>query len=82
MAFLATFLRFLNSHHRTLDSPTRNSYGIFLTHFIFVSWLGYALVPSELPALAKFTLVVAGALALSSIATRLLLHIPHADRVL
>lgn len=81
-AMQAIFVRFANSRIRFFDGLARNSYGIFLVHFVFVSWLGYALLGAALPALAKFLLVTAGALALSWGATILLRRIPGAARVL
>jgi surface polysaccharide O-acyltransferase-like enzyme len=81
-ALLAIFVRFAGSRIGFLESLARNSYGIFLIHFAFVSWLGYALLGAALPALVKFLLVTAGALALSWGATILLRRIPGAARIL
>jgi hypothetical protein len=81
-AVMAVFVRFARSRSGLFDSLARNAFGIFLVHFVFVSWLGYALLGANLPVLAKFLLVFAGALGLSWIATALLRRIPGVARVL
>jgi peptidoglycan/LPS O-acetylase OafA/YrhL len=60
-AFLAFFLRFARSRSRLLDSLGSNSYAIYLVHYVFVSWLQYALLPATLPAIAKVAIVFFGA---------------------
>ncbi len=80
-AFVGVFVRFAHSRVQFLESLTRNSYGIFLVHFVFVSWLGYAMIAVALPALLKFVLVFAGALALSWLVTILIRRIPGVARV-
>jgi peptidoglycan/LPS O-acetylase OafA/YrhL len=64
-ALLALFLRFVKAPSLVLDSLSANSYGIYLVHYAFVSWLQYALLPASLPALAKAAIVFLGALGLS-----------------
>jgi peptidoglycan/LPS O-acetylase OafA/YrhL len=64
-AFLAFFVRFAGSRSRVFDSLSRNSYGIFLVHYAFVSWLQYALLPASLDGWVKFPIVFTGAVALS-----------------
>lgn len=63
--FLAVFLRFAHRRSRFFDSLSANSFGIYLLHYAFVSWLQYALLPAALPGFAKFTVVFTGAVALS-----------------
>jgi len=81
-AFLAVFLRFFQRRIAAWEGLSRDAYGIFLLHFVFVSWFGYALLPAALPALIKFLVVTSGAVALSWSATLLLRRIPGAGRVL
>jgi Acyltransferase family len=81
-ACLALSVRFFDSRWQALEGLTRSAYGIFLIHFVFVSWLGYALLAAILPALVKFLLVFGGALALSWWATLWIRRIPGAERVL
>jgi len=64
-AFLAFFVRFAGSRSPVFDSLSRNSYGIFLVHYAFVSWLQYALLPASLGGWAKFPIVFIGAVAVS-----------------
>ena len=81
-ALMALFVRFANSRMRLFESLSKNAYGIFLVHFVFVSWCGYALVGAPLPGIVKFVLVFFAALALSLGTTILLRRIPWATRVL
>jgi len=48
-----------------LDSLSANAYSIYLVHYVFVVWLQYALLDSDLFAVGKSTIVFAGALAMS-----------------
>jgi surface polysaccharide O-acyltransferase-like enzyme len=68
-ALLALFLRFARSRSRLFDSLSRNSYGIYLVHYAFVSWLQLGLVGTSIPAVLKFAIVVSLALAASWLAT-------------
>lgn len=81
-AFMGIFVRFARKRVRFLENMTKNSYGIFLVHFVFVSWLGYAMLGFALPALLKFIIVFAGALALSWLVTICLRCIPWMARVI
>jgi peptidoglycan/LPS O-acetylase OafA/YrhL len=65
LALLALFLRFAQQRNRVFDSLQRNSYGIYLVHYAFCSWLQYLLLKAPIPALGKVFIVFAGALALS-----------------
>jgi len=62
---LAMFLRFVGARVRTMDSLCENAYGIYLVHYLFVTWLQYLLLPAPLAAVAKGGIVFFGALALS-----------------
>lgn len=64
-AFLAVFARFARRTVRWFDSLRDNSYGIYLIHYAFVSWVQYAMLRSAMPAVLKGLAVFAGALALS-----------------
>lgn len=65
ICMLALFLRFSRAHSRALDSLSANAYAIYLVHYVFIVWLQYALLPTELPAVVKAALVFAGAFAFS-----------------
>jgi surface polysaccharide O-acyltransferase-like enzyme len=81
LAFLALFLHFVRSRSRRLESLSANSYGIYLVHYAFVSWLQYALLPASLPGYAKFAIVFCGALGLSWLTSAALRRIPAVARV-
>jgi len=80
-AFLALFLRFAKSRSRWWDSLAANSYGIYLIHYAFVSWLQYAVLPASLPGAAKFAIVFAGGSLLSWMASAAIRRIPAVARV-
>jgi peptidoglycan/LPS O-acetylase OafA/YrhL len=80
-ALLALFLRFAQSRSRLFDSVSRNSYGIYLVHYAFVSWLQLAMAGISMPAALKFAIVVSGALAASWFATIAVRRIPGIARI-
>ena len=80
-AFLALFIRFARSRSSIFDGLSANSYGIYLVHYAFVSWLQYALLPVSLPAVAKFAVVFPGAFALSWGTAAAIRRIPVVARV-
>jgi peptidoglycan/LPS O-acetylase OafA/YrhL len=82
VAFLALFVRFARRRSRIWDSLTANAYGIYIVHYAFVSWLQYALLKTTLPAVAKGSLVLVGALALSWSVTAALRRIPAVAKVI
>jgi surface polysaccharide O-acyltransferase-like enzyme len=65
-----------------LTSLSRNAYGIYLTHYGFVMWLQYALLPAAIPAAAKAAIVLSAALAASWTTTAALRRIPAVARVI
>lgn len=81
-AFLALFVRFAKSRSKMWDSLTANAYGIYLVHYAFVSWLQYSLLKATLPAIAKGSLVILGAVALSWVTVAVLRRIPAVARVI
>lgn len=64
-AFVALFVRFVKRHGPVWDSFSRNAYGIYLTHYVFVIWIQYALLASPLGAVAKGAIVFTAATALA-----------------
>lgn len=81
-AMLALFLRFARSRSGVFDSLSRNSYGIYLIHYAFVSWLQLAMVGTAMPSFCKFAVVVCGAVGGSWLAVSALRRIPGVARVL
>jgi hypothetical protein len=73
---MAGCLRFGTVRAPLFDSLANNAFGIYLLHYLFVVWLQYALLGVALFAVAKGTLVFAGALLLAWAATAALRVIP------
>ncbi len=81
LAWMAVFLRFVNGRFPILESLNDNSYGIYLVHYPYVTWMQYALLQAHLSPIAKGLLVFAGALALSWGSVAALRRIPAVARV-
>ena len=64
-AVIAIFLRFAKRRVGILDSLSNNSYGIYIIHYMIVTWLQYWLLSANLPAIQKASIVFAGTLILS-----------------
>ena len=62
---LAICLRFSAIHTKVLDSLSANAYAMYLVHYVFVVWLQYALLGSNLFPVAKLAIVFCCALILS-----------------
>jgi glucans biosynthesis protein C len=62
---VAIFLHFARNRSRVLDSLSRNAYGMYLIHYVFVVWLQYALLNAPLFAVAKAAIVFGVTLVLS-----------------
>ena len=65
LCLVAICLRLLRLRHRVLDSLSSHAYSIYLVHYVIVVWLQYALLDTDLAAIAKATIVFAAALTLS-----------------
>ena len=78
MAFAepALFLRFAKTPLRLLDAMRPSAYGIFLTHYIFIIWLQYAVYDPDWSPFVKFAIVFLGTLAGSWATVILLRRIP------
>ena len=81
-AFLALFLRFARAKSRVLDGLAQNSYGIYLVHYVFVNWLGLAMMGALLPATVKFVVVVCLGAGGSWVTTTALRRVPGVGRVI
>jgi peptidoglycan/LPS O-acetylase OafA/YrhL len=81
-ACLAFFARFAARRFCPFDSLRDNAYGIYLVHYVFVSWLQYTLLKASLPAATKGLFVFLGALALSWVTVAALRRIPAVARIL
>jgi surface polysaccharide O-acyltransferase-like enzyme len=76
------FLRFAKRHVRIFDSLSENSYGIYIVHFVFVTWLQYLLLGSGLAPLMKGIVVFVGTLILSWVLVSTIRHIPAVRKVI
>ncbi|HEX7679595.1 MAG TPA: acyltransferase family protein, partial [Thermoanaerobaculia bacterium] len=82
MAFLALFVRFVRNANPLFESLSRNAYGIYILHYLCVTWLQFALVHADLPGSVKGTLVFLGAVGLSWAMTAALRRVPAIARVI
>jgi hypothetical protein len=80
-AFLALFVRFATRRRWIWDSLSDNEYGMYLIHYMFVSWLQLAILSSSLPAIGKGVLVFAGVLLLSWGTSATIRRIPAVSRI-
>ncbi len=80
-AFLALFIRFANRRRWIWDSLSANEYAMYLLHYMFVTWLQFALLSFALPAIGKAAFVFAGVLLLSWGTSAALRSIPAVARV-
>lgn len=64
-SFLAVFVRFATRRFWIFDSLSDNEYGMYLIHYMFVSWIQLAILSAPLSAIEKGGIVIAGVLLLS-----------------
>jgi surface polysaccharide O-acyltransferase-like enzyme len=76
------FLRFAKRRVRIFDSLSESSYGIYIVHYVFVTWLQYLLLGSGLAPLLKGVVVFAGALILSWVLVASIRYIPAVAKVI
>jgi len=76
------FLRFAKRRARIFDSLSENSYGIYMVHYVFVTWLQYLLLGSGLAPLMKGIAVFAGTLILSWVLVAAVRQIPAVAKVI
>ncbi|HVA79226.1 MAG TPA: acyltransferase [Candidatus Binataceae bacterium] len=80
-AFLALFIRFATRRRWVYDRLSDNEYAMYLIHYMFVTWLQFALLSFALPAIGKGAMVFAGVLLLSWATSAALRSIPGVARV-
>jgi fucose 4-O-acetylase-like acetyltransferase len=73
---LACALRFAARRRTWLEHLKQNAYGMYLVHYVFVTWLQYALLPADLPAIVKAGTVFVGTVLLSWATTTAFRHLP------
>jgi surface polysaccharide O-acyltransferase-like enzyme len=82
LALLAGFARWERHVERVVTFLSPHAFGIYLVHYVFVTWLQYLLLPVEVPGLVKAGVVSVGAVAASLGLTALFRRIPGLTRVL
>jgi hypothetical protein len=82
MACLGLSLRFVTTESAVVARLDANAYGIYVVHYVFVTWLQFALLAAPLAAAAKAFLVFVGAVACAWATTAALRRIPAVARVL
>ncbi len=74
-ALMAIFVRFAR-RNRVLDSFANNSYGMYLVHYVFITWTQYALLGVNMPAALKAACVLVVAVSASWLIVAQLRRIP------
>ncbi len=78
----AVFLRFATRSVGVLNSLAASAYGIYIFHYVFVTWVQYWLLGADLSAIVKAILVFIGTLIISWGLTAALRRIPLVARVI
>jgi surface polysaccharide O-acyltransferase-like enzyme len=76
------FLRFAKRRVTIFDSLSENSYGIYVVHYVFITWLQYLLLGSGLAPIVKGIVVFAGTLILSWALVAAIRRIPAVAKVI
>ena len=82
LGFAALFIRFAKRSVPLLNSLAASAYGIYIFHYVFVTWLQYGLLSVDISVIAKALVVFIGAVALSWGVTAALKRIALVRRVL
>ena len=80
-ALVALFLRFA-MRRPMLSNLSKNAYGIYLIHYVFVIWLQYVLLGTALFAIIKAAIVFLGTLTLSWITSAITSRIPLVEHLI
>jgi Acyltransferase family len=80
-SFLTIFVRFATRRFWIFDSLSENEYGMYLIHYMFVSWLQLAILSAPFSAIEKGAIVIAGVLLLSWGASAAIRSIPGVLRI-
>ncbi|MFC2099256.1 acyltransferase [Candidatus Bipolaricaulota bacterium] len=82
LGLTALFLRIFRKPIRILDSLSRNSYGMYLIHYLVIIWLQYAVLRTSMAVGWKFAIVFVGGIAICWGATAALRRIPLVRKVI
>jgi glucans biosynthesis protein C len=81
LGWTAVFLRFAATRRPFVDSLSESAYGIYLVHYLFITWLQYILLGVALFAIAKAAIVFTGTLILSWATTIAMCCVPVGARL-
>lgn len=81
-SFVALFIRFSRRSSRFFNSLQDNAYGMYLVHYVIVSWMQYLLIHVRVPGVLKGGLVFFIAVVLSWTLVSFLRRIPVVARIL
>jgi peptidoglycan/LPS O-acetylase OafA/YrhL len=81
-AVIALFLRFATAPSPILGRISVNAYAIYLVHYLFIIWLQYLLLDTDLYAVIKAALVFAGTVLMSWASAALLCRMPLGARLM
>ena len=82
LGLVALFRGLIQTHKPVFDSLSRNSYAIYLVHYIFVIWTQRMLLAEPISIYAKFAISFVATLILSWLTGMVLTRIPGLRRVL
>ena len=81
LGWMAISLRFAARRWPVIDSLSENAYGIYLVHYLFITWLQYLLLRVASFALAKAMIVFTGTLMLSWATAMAIRRVPAGARL-
>src|SRR5262249_44442147 len=82
VAALSFFVRFAKRSNPVIASLSANAFGIYLLHYVCVSWLQYSLLAVPTSGAVKFLLVFVGAVAASWALSAMARRVPAIGRVI
>ena len=82
LACIAIFVRFARRANPIADHLSQNAYGIYIFHYVAVSWLQWSVLDFDVGALTKIASVFLGAVVLSWGFTAAIRKIPAVSRII
>ena len=82
MSTVGFFIKYAHRRFRILDSLSGNAYGIYIVHYMFVTWLQYGFLDIKLHPFLKGTFVFIGTLVLSWITIAVIRMIPRLKKII
>ena len=82
LSTIAVFVRYVHKRYRILDSFSNNSFGIYIVHYSFMTWLQYWLLPSKIHPFFKGTFVFIATVIFCWIIIAAIRKIPYVKKVI